>query len=115
MRRLVRRYALWTVSLVVISAVPYVLLMCPLTDAHGIAVAMIEAFNYSVQTVTTVGYGNWAPADAACGSPVTVAIPFTAWSFSGLLALKFISIFFMLAGAGVFAITVGLAVEWIKS
>jgi len=117
MKRLIRRYVLLTLVLLLVFSVPYVRLICQPADSlrSGIASA-IEALNYSVQTITTIGYGNWA-SDWPCDGRVKITIPFVGnagKNVSGVRLLKLISSIFMLVGAGVFAITLGLAVEWIK-
>lgn len=117
MKRLIRRYVLLTLVLLLVFSVPYAGLICqpPANLRSGIAVA-IEALNYSVQTVTTIGYGNWS-SDSPCDGRVKITIPFVGDAgkhVSGIRLLKLISAIFMLVGAGIFAITLGLAVEWIK-
>ena len=63
------------------------------------AESLIEAFNYSLQTITTVGYGNWVPAS---------------WDTSNeelqtrILYVKAISVPFMLVGGSLFAVLVGI-------
>ena len=61
--------------------------------------SLIEALNYSLQTITTVGYGNWVPA---------------AWDTSReelqtrILYVKAISVPFMLVGGSLFAVLIGI-------
>ena len=63
------------------------------------AESLIEALNYSLQTITTVGYGNWVPAS---------------WDTSKqelqtrILYVKAISVPFMLVGGSVFAVLIGI-------
>lgn len=63
------------------------------------AESLIEALNYSLQTITTVGYGNWVPA---------------AWDTSKeelqtrILYVKAISVPFMLVGGSLFAVLIGI-------
>ncbi len=73
--------------------------------------ALIDALNYSVQTVTTVGYGNWVSSDPPCDVPMEFYIPLGDVKVSGVLLMKLVSLPFMLVGAGVFAVTIGLVVE----
>ena len=89
---------------------PYLLFMCQKVDVA----ALIDALNYSVQTITTVGYGNWVSSDPPCNVLMEFSIPLTGVKVSGVLLMKLVSIPFMLVGAGVFAVTIGLVVEWIK-
>ena len=56
MRLLIALIAL-VVTVVLVSAMAYVGIMFYGESARG--EAWVEAFNYSIQTVTTVGYGNW--------------------------------------------------------
>jgi len=66
---------------------------------HITAESLIEAFNYSLQTITTVGYGNWVPAS---------------WDTSKeelqtrILYVKAISVPFMLVGGSLFAVLIGI-------
>ena len=61
--------------------------------------SIIETLNYAIQTITTVGYGNWVPAG---------------WDINDIesqdriLYAKAISIPFMLVGAGLFALLIGI-------
>jgi len=116
MSRFFGLYAAWTLLLAFIFAAPYTLLLCRLPmNASEWVVAAIEALNYSVQTVTTVGYGNWSPADSPCDKHEKFQIPLTSVTLSGLQGMKAVSVVFMAVGAVFFGITVGFAVEWIKS
>lgn len=62
----------------------------------------MEALNFSVQTVTTVGYSNWMPAGVSPGDPRVF------W-------VKVISLPTMLAGAALFTITIAILVEMFKA
>ena len=57
--------------------------------------AVIESRNFAAQTITTVGYGNWVPRSVA-DDDVRV------------LAVKAVSIPFMLTGAVLFSLTIGV-------
>jgi hypothetical protein len=118
MTRLLRLYAALTLILVLSFSVPYIAFVCqrPAASVESGITAAIEALNYSVQTITTVGYGNWLSEGPPCHGKVDVWIPLGAtWaSVPGVLLMKLVSVPFMLVGAGIFAVTIGLAVEWIK-
>jgi hypothetical protein len=66
--------------------------------------SVIEALNYSAQTVTSVGYGNWVP---------------TQWKEADagfhhrILIMKAISVPFCLLGAGFFAFAVGVLTNYV--
>ena len=61
--------------------------------------SVIEALNYSLQTITTAGYGNWVPAG---------------WDTSKeelqtrIVHVKAISVPFMLVGGSLFAVLIGI-------
>ncbi len=61
--------------------------------------SLIETLNYSLQTITTVGYGNWVPAG---------------WDVKQtdlqncILYVKAISVPFMIVGGALFAILIGI-------
>ena len=118
MARLLRLYATLTFILVLSFSVPYVAFVCqqPAASVESGITAVIEALNFSVQTITTVGYGNWVSENPPCHGKVDVWIPLgAAWvKVPGVLLMKLVSVPFMLVGAGIFAVTIGLAVEWIK-
>lgn len=61
--------------------------------------ALIETLNYSLQTITTVGYGNWVPAGWNLGD---VEIQHR------ILYVKALSVPFMLVGGGLFAVLIGV-------
>jgi Ion channel len=63
---------------------------------------IIESLNYSVQTATTVGYGDWIPAGTHAGDPKLVAV-------------RAFSIFLMLGGATFFTVTVGVLTTWYQA
>ena len=117
MRRLLSRYALLTLVLVLVFSVPYVAFMCeyPLRSFGSRVTSVIEAMNYSVQTVTTIGYGNWVSDVPPCrGRPVRIPLGSGGVTVPGVLLMKAASVPFMAVGAVFFAITIGLAVELIK-
>jgi hypothetical protein len=60
---------------------------------------VIEALNYAVQTVTTVGYGNWVPFGWKADDPDIL---------KRILYVKAISVPFMLVGGALFAVLVGI-------
>ena len=61
--------------------------------------SLIEALNYSLQTITTVGYGNWVPA----GWDITKEELQTR-----ILYVKAISIPFMFVGGSLFVVLIGI-------
>jgi hypothetical protein len=61
--------------------------------------SVVDGLYFSVQTVTTVGYGNW--------QPLTARDTQVFW-------VKAISIPTMLAGASLFAAAIAVAVEWAR-
>lgn len=67
---------------------------------------VIEAANYAVQTVTTVGYGNWVPP-----SVEQAAQHQDANAQDKILRMKGFSVVFMLAGGALFAASVGVINE----
>jgi len=60
----------------------------------------IEAANYALQTITTVGYGNWVPAS---WDPVN-----DKELQNRILYVKAVSVPFMLVGGSLFAVLVGI-------
>jgi hypothetical protein len=64
--------------------------------------SIIEGLNYSVQTVTTVGYGNW---------PLTDVKP----TLEQFRNLRICTIFLMPVGASLFAMTIGMVTTWLQS
>ncbi len=63
--------------------------------------SLVDGLYFSVQTVTTVGYGNWQP------SSVSIDDGRVFW-------VKVLSIPAMLSGASLFAAAVAVAVEWFR-
>jgi Ion channel len=61
---------------------------------------MIEGLNFSVQTLTTVGYGNW---------PLTALAP----NDIRLLVLREYSVGLMIFGASLFTIVFGMTTTWL--
>lgn len=57
--------------------------------------SVVEALNFSFQTITTVGYGNWVPANVAAND-------------QRVFLVKILSLPFMLVGGGIFAVIVGI-------
>jgi hypothetical protein len=64
--------------------------------------SLVEGFNFSVQTVTTVGYGNW---------PIQNTPP--TYGESQFYELREYSIFLMIAGASLFSMIVGMITTWL--
>lgn len=68
--------------------------------------SLTETLNYALQTITTVGYGNWVPAG---------------WTIQDteiqrrILYVKAISVPFMLVGGTLFAILVGIVSNFLSS
>jgi hypothetical protein len=62
--------------------------------------SLIEASNCALQTITTVGYGNWVPAswDPVNDDELQTRI----------LYVKAVSVLFMLVGGSLFAVVVGI-------
>ena len=77
---------MFVIALVVLPSSAYIAIMF---GGRYTSEAVVEALNFSVQTVTTVGYGNWKPAE------VDEKAPRVFW-------VKVISIPTMLAGAAAF-------------
>ena len=69
-------------------------------DGDMQAVTITEGFSFSVQTVTTVGYGNW---------------PFPGMKVDNrrLLELRQYSIGLMIVGASLFTIVIGMTTTWL--
>ena len=65
------------------------------------AESLTEAANYAAQTVTTVGYGNWVPKGVDAQDP-------------RILEMKLISVPFMLLGATLFAVIIGIVANLIS-
>ena len=61
--------------------------------------SLIEALNYALQTITTVGYGNWVPASWD---------PHDKELQTRILYVKAVSVPFMLVGGSLFAVLVGI-------
>ncbi len=66
---------------------------------HITVESLIESFNYSLQTITTVGYGNWIPASWDVGKEELR---------TRILYVKAISVPFMLVGGSLFAVLIGI-------
>ena len=66
--------------------------------------ALIEGAYYSMQTITTVGYGNWVPTNLEEKKDKIDA---------KILNIKLISVPFMFFGAALFATLVGLVVHFL--
>jgi hypothetical protein len=69
-------------------------------DGHVEPATITEGFSFSVQTVTTVGYGNW---------------PFPGMKYDDgrLLKLRQYSIGLMIVGASLFTIVIGMTTTWL--
>ena len=65
------------------------------------AESLVEAANYAAQTVTTVGYGNWVPRGVEEDD-------------SRILEMKRLSVPFMLCGATLFAVIIGIVANLIS-
>jgi hypothetical protein len=81
---------------IIIGAAAY---LCYFYDHQVSLPSVIESLNYSVQTVTTVGYGDWIPKSMPHTDP-------------RLLAMRTFSIFLMLSGAAFFGIFIGVLTTW---
>lgn len=64
-----------------------------------------EALNYSFQTITTVGYGNWVPVGWDASKPELQ---------ERILYVKAISVPFMLVGGSLFAIVIGIVANFLS-
>lgn len=75
-------------------------------DAGGFGLDQprIEALNFAVQTVTTVGYGNWVPESRLKDPDINGKV----------LAVKRVSIGFMLLTTPLFAFLTGVAVNLVS-
>ena len=65
------------------------------------AESLTEAAYYAAQTVTTVGYGNWVPKGVDAQDP-------------RILEMKLVSVPFMLLGATLFAVIIGIVANLIS-
>jgi hypothetical protein len=68
-------------------------------NGHISLPAVIEGLYYSVQTVTTVGYGDWIPLRMTRDDP-------------RILAMRTFSIFLMLGGTTFFTVSIGVLTTW---
>jgi hypothetical protein len=84
---------------IVFGAAFYVICFC---KNHWSTATVIEGLNYSVQTATTVGYGNWAPPAIAFTDPI-------------LVTMKEFSLFLMLSGVTFWSVLVGVLTTWYQS
>ena len=66
------------------------------------AETIAEGFNFSVQTVTTVGYGNWPLRDHSLTA-----------TNDQYMELRTYSIFLMAMGASLFTVTMGMTTTWL--
>jgi hypothetical protein len=89
----------WLFTAIVIGASCYIAYFC---GNNWSGTTIIEGFNYSVQTVTTVGYGNWAPSEIAFTDP-------------RLVTMKEFSIVLMLFGTGFWSVFIGVVTTWYMS
>ncbi len=71
---------------------------------------LIEAANYAIQTVATVGYGNWVPPKVE-----RAAQQQDKDAQDKILSMKAYSLIFMLAGGALFAATVGVVTNWLST
>ena len=74
--------------------------------------AVIESLNYSTQTITSVGYGNWVPTWWEPCDQTNPAASCQPDFHSRILEMKRYSIMFTLLGAGYFAVVIGAFVNW---
>jgi hypothetical protein len=88
----------WLAALVLVSSQIYIVIMF-----GGIvsSESVVEALNCSVQTVTTVGYGNWEPAGIADRAQKVF------W-------VKVLSLPLMVFGAALFAAAIAVAIDLSK-
>lgn len=70
---------------------------------------LVEAANYAMQTVTTVGYGNWVPPRVEKAAQEN-----DEKAQDKILRMKAYSIFFMFAGGALFAAAVGVITNWLS-
>lgn len=85
-------------ALTIINWALYILIMF---EGKIDARSVIEAANYSVQTVTTVGYGNWVPPGIPENDP-------------RILMVKLLSLPFMLSGPLLFGTTIGIVANFLS-
>jgi hypothetical protein len=87
-------------------------------DSQHSLESWIEALSFSVQTVTTVGYGNWGVSNASSKCEVSLQLallwPIQEAGDCRLVNVKMLSIALMLWGALLFAVTVAVMVEKIR-
>ena len=95
--RLAEPFVEWLVVLMVIFSAAYVIVMF---DGKPGPEGLIEALNYSAQTITTVGYGNWVPSWWDLDKPELR---------SRVLRMKLLSVPFALFGATFFGLAIGIA------
>lgn len=86
----------WLLVVLVSSTIGYIRIMYG-NQISGQSV--VDGLYFSVQTVTTVGYGNWQPSTS---------------TDTQVFWVKVISIPTMLAGASLFAAAIAVAVEWAR-
>ncbi len=72
-------------------------------DGHVTEESLIEAANYAVQTVTTVGYGNWE-------NPALQQTPAPPDWPARVLVMRAWSALYMLLGASIFTALTGVVV-----
>lgn len=70
---------------------------------------LVEAANFAMQTITTVGYGNWVPPKVE-----KAAHENDDKAQDKILRMKGFSIFFMFAGGALFAAAVGMVTNWLS-
>jgi hypothetical protein len=80
-------------------------------DGRKDTASLIEALNYSAQTITTVGYGNWSPPQLKPCEPGVQLNDCDPQFHSRLLRMKALSVPFMLVGAAYFAFAIGVLVN----
>jgi hypothetical protein len=99
----------WMLAVLVVALVCIVLdgTDCFVYEIYGgkfSSVSIVEGFNFSVQTVTTVGYGNW---------PYATKDPAPVFAMEQIMELRKYCIFLMAAGATIFTLLVGMTTTWL--
>lgn len=95
--RLLPRVLAYLLGLVILSTLAYIKIIYGATFSWN---AIVDGLYFSVQTVTTVGYGDWKPLNMTLQD-------------SQVFWMKVVCIPTMIGGASLFAIAIGAAVQWL--
>jgi hypothetical protein len=102
LQRLAARYTFGLLVAIYVGSFAYIDVMF---DGRITSESIVEGLNYSTQTVTTVGYGNWVPSQCRMDDPIVQR---------KILKMKSLSIPYMIFGVLYFTFGIGIIVNVIS-